>query len=1560
YEDKKIKQFNFEIQRNIIENQPIMQNKNINKIIKKIVNLNQLSPAEKNMEYSQKSITSQKNVNQAEQQKNQKIGNIQETNMLSSQKFQHQFNQNNQRKKTNIRQNHKQQKTQIKDKSEFDFLEYIQQREKTILFEQEKKNQNKLQFKKNNLKFQDLRNPKNISLPQKEQAGRKISIFYQTPQSNRNNRKDTIQSPNIQTIKKKQEIEIEQEENNNNFQKFNNQLLKISENLNDSNQESENDIKKRQQQQLSKIPYKEQQTTQQQKQIYKQTTQSKSSKKNEAQGDVPVQQWDIQKAFQLLFGVEFDDQKKNNQIEENIQNIESRANFQSYKTNNYTNISVNDNIKIIQQQQTQTNILNEQEKKNLEQQNQEDPNQKLLIQPIDKDYNDIFNLFMQKAEQQRFVIDLYWSGEDTLPQSCFNKSERAIDCVLKSLNYQSKDLELYEEGIYGKIQEIRRQMKNIVNSFFFDNFIMICVVTNTFILTLDGLVNKEQESLIQQFNYIFTIIFTIDMGLKLLGLGIYEYLTDKMNIFDFIIVVLSLVELIFLESSTGISAFRSIRVLRVFRVLRVTRLIRSLQFMKIIIIAISSSIQSFIYILLLLFLFIFIYSLLGMQIFGGLFQFNKEIIRMNFDSFSNAFLTVFDVMTMENWNEILINCLRTTQNKFATILYFVSWIFIGNYVLLNLLLAIVMDSFDNDVCKEETLEWQQGIEIQQDIDVDFQSETTTQFNQSNVGLSSANMNQLQSFNKSQQMNKIQSFKRSQSKIKDQEIEQQKQENIQKKKLLFNIKGKKNFIYFENIACEKSYYLFSKQNVFRKICYRIIKHEKFEDVIMGSIILSSFNLIIDTYFNDFSNPKEVLEAHISSQIGIAFTGFYTIELLFKSIAYGFILDDNSYLREGWSWLDLFIVVSSLVDACLDSINLSSFKIIRLLRTLRPLRFIQQNKSMKLIVTALIESVSGILNVVLVVLLIWIMFAILGMNFLQGKLNYCDFPQDGNTYSLYDYDKQKVIYKNIKILQVKKKKCNQIQGAEWKTHDINFDNIGNSMLSLFILSTIEAWPNYVWNFVDADENGPKKDNYYWFIIYVIVFILIGSMFLLNLFVAIMSLNYNLAAEKAKNEFLTEEQAQWIELQRLLIKSKPDYTSLRHPENKIRKFIWIICESSIYQTFVMICILLNVIAMAFAYDTSPVEYDYIMNIINLSFTSVFISEAILKLFAYGIRGYFYDSWNQFDFFVVMASLLDIFLTFSGKKVISFLKIGPQIARIFRISRVTRLLRLIKSFEGLNKLIQTAVFSLPSLLNAVALLFLVYFIFAILAVHLFLNIKTGKVINEFQNFENFHKSIILLFICSTGEDWPSYMFDVMKGNPLNCIFFISFIITVQFVMMNLFVLIIIDQFEQNYINKDNPLNHFSEYEKNFKFQWVKYTKDTFGIKINEKYISKLYFKLQEPLGYGIYITKNIQKIIYNQINLQINIQKVKYIKIYIQKQYINIYIYIQQYIYNYIQVYIFIYIYIILSIIIIQSQILKLKRKNTFLNQNNVFQILIKKISRKRKKNLNYFNQNKLTNKL
>ena len=78
----------------------------------------------------------------------------------------------------------------------------------------------------------------------------------------------------------------------------------------------------------------------------------------------------------------------------------------------------------------------------------------------------------------------------------------------------------------------------------------------------------------------------------------------------------------------------------------------------------------------------------------------------------------FQIMTMENWNDILTTTMISSVNKFLTIIFLISWIFIGNYTLLNLFLAILLEGFEsNDLNQEIELEiLEEGIEIGQNLD----------------------------------------------------------------------------------------------------------------------------------------------------------------------------------------------------------------------------------------------------------------------------------------------------------------------------------------------------------------------------------------------------------------------------------------------------------------------------------------------------------------------------------------------------------------------------------------------------------------------------------------------------------------------------------------------------------------------------------------------------------------------------------------------------------------------------------------------------------------------------
>ena len=104
-----------------------------------------------------------------------------------------------------------------------------------------------------------------------------------------------------------------------------------------------------------------------------------------------------------------------------------------------------------------------------------------------------------------------------------------------------------------------------------------------------------------------------------------------------------------------------------------------------------NSIRAIASLLFLLFLFIVIFALLGMQLFANRFNFPEGRPRGHFDSFHAAFVTVFQLLTLENWQLVLFSGMRSFGGW--SVFYFLSWIFIGNFVLLNLFLAILLDSF---------------------------------------------------------------------------------------------------------------------------------------------------------------------------------------------------------------------------------------------------------------------------------------------------------------------------------------------------------------------------------------------------------------------------------------------------------------------------------------------------------------------------------------------------------------------------------------------------------------------------------------------------------------------------------------------------------------------------------------------------------------------------------------------------------------------------------------------------------------------------------------------------
>lgn len=515
---------------------------------------------------------------------------------------------------------------------------------------------------------------------------------------------------------------------------------------------------------------------------------------------------------------------------------------------------------------------------------------------------------------------------------------------------------------------------------------------------------------------------------------------------------------------------------------------------------------------------------------------------------------------------------------------------------------------------------------------------------------------------------------------------------------------------------------------------------------------------------------------------------------------------------------------------------SIPMVKVIRSLRPLRFVSKYRHMKIVVNSLARIVTPLLNVFIVIFIVWLIFGILGMNFLSDKLGYCDIP------SYYDVSKQACL----------------AQGLTWKRAFWNFDNIGEALVTLYVLSTLEGWPNIVVSGIDSGEtntSGPSFNNYPYMWVYYMGFIFISSFFLIDLMIGIIFFHYGEELEKSiSTDMITAspDQVKWIMTQKLIFSAKSNFRIQRYPKSRFRRFFFVMMTSRAYELIMFIAILVNIVILAMDYEGMSESYERGLDIASDFFSWLFLAELICKLIAHG-KHYFKDKWNIFDFFIVFISMADVFIGM-------FLVDGSngveriQFAKGLRAIRVIRLLKLFKNpqMAAFNKLINTLIFSLPTIGNVLALLFLIFSIFSVIACFIFQNSKgvNPQYYNPNSNFDNFHMALFTLFKCSTGEDWPSYMYNYGEspGNYVySRLFFMIFIFVVSIVMLNLLDLVVVSIFENFYFDPDNVLMHFDQITKTFNDTWNAFTFKTKGEKIHYRTLSRFFATLQEPLGFRI-----------------------------------------------------------------------------------------------------------------
>ncbi|XP_073490071.1 sodium channel protein type 2 subunit alpha isoform X3 [Aquarana catesbeiana] len=242
---------------------------------------------------------------------------------------------------------------------------------------------------------------------------------------------------------------------------------------------------------------------------------------------------------------------------------------------------------------------------------------------------------------------------------------------------------------------IKHIVKLVVMDPFVDLAITICIVLNTLFMAMEHYpMTDEFNYVLSAGNLVFTGIFTAEMVFKLIALDPYYYFQEGWNIFDGIIVSLSLMEL-------GLANVEGLSVLRSFRLLRVFKLAKSWPTLNMLIKIIGNSVGALGNLTLVLAIIVFIFAVVGMQLFGKSYKEcvckiseDCELPRWHMNDFFHSFLIVFRVLCGE-WIETMWDCMEVAGQSMCLLVFMLVMV-IGNLVVLNLFLALLLSSFSSD------------------------------------------------------------------------------------------------------------------------------------------------------------------------------------------------------------------------------------------------------------------------------------------------------------------------------------------------------------------------------------------------------------------------------------------------------------------------------------------------------------------------------------------------------------------------------------------------------------------------------------------------------------------------------------------------------------------------------------------------------------------------------------------------------------------------------------------------------------------------------------------------
>uniref|UniRef100_A0A3B4ARS1 Sodium channel protein n=1 Tax=Periophthalmus magnuspinnatus TaxID=409849 RepID=A0A3B4ARS1_9GOBI len=967
--------------------------------------------------------------------------------------------------------------------------------------------------------------------------------------------------------------------------------------------------------------------------------------------------------------------------------------------------------------------------------------------------------------------------------------------------------------------KVKKVVHLIVMDPFTDLAITVCIVLNTLFMAMEHYpMSGRFTSVLNVGNYVFTSIFTAEMVLKIIALDPYFYFQQGWNIFDGVIVTLSLLELVL-----GIS------ILRAFRLLRVFKLAKSWPTLNTLIKIIANSFGALGNLTLVLAIIVFIFAVVGMQLFGKSYKdcvckisSDCTLPRWHMNDFFHSFLIVFRVLCGE-WIETMWDCMEVAGQAKCIIVYMMVMV-IGNLVVLNLFLALLLSSFsaDNLAATEDDTDNNLQIALArihravtymksllqnmcstcQGNEKKKEEEKSLEDLHKSLGPNGVPNHTIKEFSKSgngevtgvdKEGDKYIVCSRSDDSIMsfinnpsltvsvpiaagESDFDNQNTDEFTSSSTDLALSSSEGSTVDFGSAGDRGESIDFELDEFMDPdpCFAACLVQKFKccqvNVELGvckmwwNLRKTCFRIVEHTWFESF-----IILMILLSSGALAFEDVYiekrkTIKVILeftdKIFTYIFILE----MLLKWTAYGFAKYFTNawcwldflIVDVSLVSMvaNAMGYSELGAIKSLRTLRALRPLRALSRF-EGMRVVVNALLGAIPSIFNVLLVCLIFWLIFSIMGVNLLA----GKYY--YCVNKTSgVVFTPSEVRN--KTECLSQADGHWKLWKINFDNVGLGYLALLQVATFKGWMNIMYPAVDSQSKQEEQPDYeinLKMYLYFVVFIICGAFFTLNLFIGVIIDNFNQQKKKISQDiFMTEEQKKYYNAMKKLGSKKPQ-KPIPRPSNELQGYIFDVATNQAFDITVMVLIWLNMVAMMVETAEQSEEKTNVLYVINNIFICIFTGECLLKMIA--LRQYYFtNGWNIFDFVVVILSIIGMFLS----ELIQKYFVSPTLFRVIRLARIGRILRLIKSAKGIRTLLFALMMSLPALFNIGLLLFLVMFIYAIFGMSSFAYVKKESGIDDLFNFETFGNSMLCLFQITTSAGWDGLLDPILNKNPEDC----------------------------------------------------------------------------------------------------------------------------------------------------------------------------------------------------